>query len=146
MSLNTWLAKNLQYVLSTVEVFFVLFSCSSWLLWWTDLLVLFFVRVTSCQLRSALASALDSAKYVRCEGPAVLSSLSSVAQKTSSQRCVMHVGSDILPGRDLKLTFLSVTDTYVRTYITRVDPSFKASCYSNALGNKPPPRCIYQTG
>ena len=88
-------------MLSTVELFLVLFLLF-WLLWWTDLLVLFFVRVTSCRLRSALASALDSAKYVRCEGPAVLSFLSTVAQKTLSQRCVMHVGSDILPGRDLK--------------------------------------------
>ena len=50
----------------------------------------------------------------------------------------MHVVSDILPGRDRqpqidipkryrKLTFLTVTNTYVRTYIARIDPSFKAS-------------------
>ena len=51
--------KNLQYVLN--ELFLVLFLLS-WLLWWTDLLVLFFVRVTSRWLHSALASALDSAK------------------------------------------------------------------------------------
>ena len=80
MSLNTWLVKNLQYVLSTVELFLALFLLT-WLLWWTDLLVLFFVRVTSRQLCSALASALDSAKYVCCEGPATLSSPPSVAKK-----------------------------------------------------------------
>ena len=47
-------------VLSTVKLSLVLFF--------------FFVRVASRRLRSILASALDSAKYVRCEGPAVLSS------------------------------------------------------------------------
>ena len=70
--------KNLQYVLN--ELFLILFLLS-WLLWWTDLLVLFFVRVISRRLRSALASSLDSAKYVRCEGQAALSSPSSVSKK-----------------------------------------------------------------
>ena len=108
MSLNTWLVKNLQYVLSTLELFLVLFLLS-WLLRWTDLLVfdllvLFFVRVASRRLRSALASALDSAKYVCCEGLAALSSPSSVdVVPVLSQRRVMHVVSDILPGRDVKL-------------------------------------------
>ena len=74
------LVKNLQYVLSAVELFLVLFSLS-WLLRWTDLLVLFFVRVASHRLRSALASPLDSTKYVHCKGPATLSSSSSVAKK-----------------------------------------------------------------
>ena len=64
--------ENPQYVLSTVELFLVLLL--SWLLRSTNLVVLFFVRVTSRRLRSALASALDSDKYVRCEGPAALSS------------------------------------------------------------------------
>ena len=66
-------------MLSTVELFLVLFSLS-WLLRWTDLFVLFFVRVASRRLRLALTSALDSAKYVRCEGPATLSSPSSVVR------------------------------------------------------------------
>ena len=106
-------------LLSAVELSLVLFY--------------FFVRVASRRLRSVLASALDSAKYVRCEGPAALSSRPP-SPKTSSRRRrrrVMHVVSDIVPGRDLKLTFLSVTDTYVRThvrtYIARIDPSFRAS-------------------
>ena len=41
----------------------------------------FFVRVTSHRLRSALVSALDSAKYVCYEGPATLFSLTSIAKK-----------------------------------------------------------------
>ena len=41
----------------------------SWLLRWSDLFAFFFVRVASRRLRSALVSALDYAKYVRCEGP-----------------------------------------------------------------------------
>ena len=50
---------------SPIRAFFLLnYLLLSWLLWWTDLLVLFFVRVASHRLRSALASALDSAKYV----------------------------------------------------------------------------------
>ena len=32
-----------------------------------------------------------------------------------------------LRAHERKLTFLSVIDTYVRTYIARIDPSFKAS-------------------
>ena len=78
---DTWLVKNLQYVLSTVELFLVLFLLY-WLLQWIDLLVLFFVRVASRRLHSALVSALDFAKYVPCKGPAALSSPSSVAKKS----------------------------------------------------------------
>ena len=101
-------------MLSTVELFLLLFLLS-WLLQWTaDLLVLFFVGIASRRLRSALASALDSAKCIRCKGQAALSFPSSVAKKKmSSQRHVMHVVSDILPGHDLKLTFLSATQIYI---------------------------------
>ena len=102
------LMKDLQYVLSTVELFLALFLLS-WLLRWTDLLVLFFVRVASRRLRLALTSALDSAKYVRCEGPVTLSSPSSVVKINVARHHVMHVVSDILPGCDLNLTFLSAT-------------------------------------
>ena len=86
-------------------------SCSLLALLWTDLFVFFFVRVASRRLRSVLASALDSAKYVRCEGPAALSSRPPSRKTSSRRRRVMHVVSDsyILPGRDLKLTFLSGT-------------------------------------
>ena len=64
---NTWLVKTVQYVLSTFELFLVLFLLS-WLLWvgWQH---------------SALISALDSAKYVRYEGLAALSFPSSITQK-----------------------------------------------------------------
>ena len=58
------------------------FSCSLLaLLGFHGGLTSWFYRVTSHQVRSALTSALDSAKYVCCEGPAVLFSLSSVAKK-----------------------------------------------------------------
>ena len=83
MSLNTWLVKNLQYVLSTFELFVVLLLLS-WLLWWTDFFAFFPLRVTCCLLRSALVYALGSAKYVPCKGPAVRSFPSSVAKKHRS--------------------------------------------------------------
>ena len=86
----------------------VVFLLLSWLLQWADFFA-FFLRVASRQLHSALVYALGCAKYIRCEGPATLSTLSFCCQETSSCcHCVMHV-SDILPGRDLKLTFLSNT-------------------------------------
>ena len=90
--------KNLQYVLSTLELCLVLLLLS-WLLRWADFFAFFFfLRVASHQLHSVC---------VYCEGPAVLSSPSSVVrhQKTLSRhRHVMHV-SDILPRCECKLTF-----------------------------------------
>ena len=80
MSLKYLAVKNLQYVLSTVKLFLVLFLVS-WLLPWTDLLVLFFVRIASRRLRSALVSALDFAKYIHGKGSAAQSSPSSIAKK-----------------------------------------------------------------
>ena len=86
--------KNLQYVLSTVG-FFLFSSCSLGL--YGGLTVLSFVRVASRRLCSALASALDSAKYyvaktqLYCPPRPLL-------PKMSSQRRVMHVVSNILPG------------------------------------------------
>ena len=55
-------------------------------------------------------------KYVCCEGPAALSPCPAPG-----------VSANWNSERDLKLTFLSVTDTYVHTYIARIDPSFKVS-------------------
>ena len=106
--------KNLQYVFSTVELLLVLFLLS-WLLLWTDLLVLFLVRVASCQLHSALTSALDSAKYVRCKGPATLSSPSSVAKNVI---LTLHMVSDILPGRDRQPQIdIPKHDRRIRTHV-----------------------------
>ena len=74
---NTWLVKNLQYVLWTL-------SCSSvtlyWLLRWADFLAFF---SQSRQPSTAFSTHLCTwlCKYVRCEGPAALSSPSSVAKK-----------------------------------------------------------------
>ena len=64
--------------------------------------------------------------------------------ETSSWRpCVMHVS--VMPEllsvsanwyseHDLKLTFLSATDTYIHTHIPRIDFSFRTS--ANAFSNK----------
>ena len=102
---NTWLVRTLQYVLSTFELFLVLFLLS-WLPRWTDLFAFFFVRVASRRLRSALVSALDSTKYVRCEGPAALSSPSSIAKKRCLPNSVLH--------RCPRVMHVSVTpDSYV---------------------------------
>ena len=70
-----------QYVLSTSELFLVLLSLSWFLGEQTSLLS--FLRVASRQLHSAFVYVLGSAKYmyVRYEGPAALSSPSSVAKK-----------------------------------------------------------------
>ena len=67
MSLNTWLVKNLQYVLSTFELFLVLVLSLSWLLWWADFFT-FFLRVTSRRLHSALVYALSSANTYVAKG------------------------------------------------------------------------------
>ena len=50
----------------------------------------FFVTVASRRLRSAFVSTLDSAKYVRCGGPAALSSPSSIAKKRCPPSSVLH--------------------------------------------------------
>ena len=49
---NTWLVKTLQYVLSTFELFLVLFLLP-WFLRWTDFFA-FFLKVASRRLHSAL--------------------------------------------------------------------------------------------
>ena len=131
MSLNTWLVKNLQYMLSTVEFFLVLFLLS-WLLWWTDLLVLFFVRVPSCRLRSALTSALDSTKYVHWKAqPHCLPRPPSLKNIVPTSPCnargiqypawACHRPQIDIPKHD------GHVHTYVHSYIVRIDPSFKAS-------------------
>ena len=66
-TIPAWLVETLQYVLSTFEPFFFSLFCS-----------LGFYG----GLRSSLASALDSAKYVRCEGAAALSFPFSIAEKS----------------------------------------------------------------
>ena len=81
---NTWLAKTLQYVLSTFELFVDLLLLS-WHLRWTDLFAFFFVRVASHRLHSALVSVLGSTEYVHCEGPAVLSSSTFITKKRPSR-------------------------------------------------------------
>ena len=133
MSLNTWLA----YEGSPVHAFYcwTLFLLCGGLMYLFDFFS--FVRVVSCPatLSTRFCTWLRQIRTLRRPSCAVLPVL--CHQNTSSRRrhVLMHVisdmVSDILPGRDLQLTFLSVTDTYVHThvstYIARIDPSFKAS-------------------
>ena len=83
-------------------------------------LCFFFLRVASCRLRSALISALDSAKYVHCEGPAALSSPSSIAKKlrpSSTSSCNARFSDAQFLSVSTKMTFLSVTaSTYIHIY------------------------------
>ena len=96
-------------------------------------------------LCSALVSSLDFAKYVYCKGSccAVLPILHH--QETLSPNSIVHwlpsvmhisVTPEFLSVRanwhsecHRKLTFISVTETYVRRHILRIDPSFRASCW-----------------
>ena len=91
--------KESPYVLSTFELFLVLLSLS-WLLWWADFL-LFFLRVASRRLRSALVYALGSPNTYVTKGQLCCPPS---PRNASQRRCVMHV-SDNLPERDHKLTF-----------------------------------------
>jgi len=74
---NIWLVKTLQYVLSSF--FFLFTSCSLSIYGGLTSLIPF--SQSHLQLLSALISALDSAKHTRCEGPAALSSFSSITKK-----------------------------------------------------------------
>ena len=114
----TWFVKTFQYMLS------------AWLLRWTDFFA-FFVRVASHRLRSALVSALDSTKYVRCKSPAACPHCPPLPRNIVSPNSVLHRHPHVthisvmpdswgwvqinIPEHDRKLTFLSVT-TYVCTY------------------------------
>ena len=99
------------------------------------LFAFFFVRVASHRLRSALISALHSTNYV-------LSSPSSITKKCcphqlhppSMSLCNAHfsdarflsMSANWHPKHDHKLTFLSMTATYVHTHFQKIDPSFRA--------------------
>ena len=129
MSLNTWLVKNLQYMLSTVELFLVL-PLLYWLLWWADFFA--FIVSESSSVGCVQHSFMHLAPQICTSRRASHTALPVLpSQETLSRhRRVMHV-SGIMSGRERKLTFISVIDmyvrTYIRTYIARIDPSFKAS-------------------
>ena len=138
--------KNLQYMLSTFQLFLVLLSLY-WLLRWADFFAFFFLRVASHRLRSALVYALGFANTYIANGqprcPPHPLSPRNVVLTSSCNACIRYPAraherkltfrttSNDIPKRYRKLTFLSVTDMYVRTYIrmdiARIDPSFKAS-------------------
>ena len=115
----TWLVKTLHNVYLACEdspfaLCLVLFL-SSWLLLYVDFVCSFlFLSVTNRRLRSVL----DSAKHVRCGETAavhVTHEFLSVHVSASS-KCKFDI-----PERDRHVR------TYVRMYIARIDPSFKAS-------------------
>ena len=130
----TWLGKTPQHAF-----FFCTFSCSRIVLLAStvpSLRCFLFLNAVNCRLHSVL----DSAKHVCCGGPTALSYPSSIVkERRSSLSSIARQGIQYSPvsvhvmyeflcmKRERKLTFLSVTDTYVRTYIVRIDPSFKAS-------------------
>ena len=92
MSLNTWLVKYLQYMLSTVELFLVLGFYGGLTTWFYSLSDSLAV---GC-IQHSLLHLTPPNTYVAKAQPR-----SSIAKKTSSQRRrVMHVVSNILPGRD----------------------------------------------
>ena len=123
MSQKYLAVKNLQYVLSTVKLFVVLGFYGGLTSWFYSLSESLAV---GC-IQHLLLHLTPPNMYV---AKAQLHCPPHPPKKPSSQRrCVKHVVSDILCGLtiDLKLTFLSVTNTYVRMYIVRIDPSLKAS-------------------
>ena len=103
--------KNLQYVLSTVELFLVLFLLS-WLLRWTDLLVLFFVRVASHRLHSTLDRFCTP---LRCP-LRPLSPKNVILMSLCNARGIGY----ILPGRDRRPQIdIPKRDRHIRLYVCR---------------------------
>ena len=134
MSQNTWLAKNLQYVLSTFELFLVLPSLYL-LLRWADFFAFF--GFESPAVGYIQHSFMHLALQIRTSQRASHAALPVLrSQETLSQCCHVMQVSSILSGRERKLTFLSVTDTYVRTYTRTLREEIPHSkpC-ANALSN-----------
>ena len=125
-------------------LFFWTFSCFRLALLASTVPWLLFLNATNCRLRSVL----DSAKRVRCGGPTALSYPSSIVKKRRSSlssitsgyarhsRTVsVHMTYEF---RDVRVLWRVQIDIpkrnrHVRTYIAKIDPSFKPS--RNALGN-----------
>ena len=130
------------YMLSSFELlsssYALLASMVDWLFWFL------FLRVASSQLRSVL-------NFIHCKGLAALSSLSSLSSITKKRHptslcntCIRawvqidipNIPSDCNPKHACKLTFLSVTDTYVHMHMPRIDPTFKASRLTISATNR----------
>ena len=114
----TWLVKTLHNVLLSFALPLVLFL-PSWLLLYIDFgAVSFSVSPTvGCIQYSTLQNAYVDA--------AALSSASSIVKKRrSSLSSIVHGTHELLSvhvsANECKLTFLNVTDTYVRTYIAGI--------------------------
>ena len=124
--------SGLWRLCSTCFLWFLVLFLLSWLLRWTDLLVLFFVRVANRRLRSALVLDLTPPNTYIVKGqprcPPCPPSPRNVSPNSILHQCPheMHVSVTPdswawlqidIPKYDRKLTFLSVTNTYVRMYI-----------------------------
>ena len=120
---NRWCGK--KYTISVCfllfEHFLVLFLLSSSMVDW--LLCFLFLWVISCQLCSALASALNSAKYIHCTllycpphppSPGnIISSPNSVLQPP----CVMHISVTHSSWAWVQMDILIKCDWHVHVYI-----------------------------
>ena len=133
--------KYLAYEESSIRAFnFFFFFCRSlgFLGFFSSLLL--FLRVGSCRLRSALVYVLCSANMYAVKGqlccpPRPLSARNVVSTWLCNARIRYPAWAwtqIYIPKRYHKLTFLSMTDTYVHTYvhmyIARINPSFIALC------------------
>ena len=128
----TWLVKTPQRAF-----FFCTFSCSCLALIASTVQWLrYYLYLNAANHR--LHSVLNSAKYVRCGGPATLSYPSSIVKKCrSSLSSIARHPVFLCVNAHMMHEFLCVhvsanwpfwvwqTRTYVRTYIARMDPSFK---------------------
>ena len=128
----TWLVKTLDNLISSFALSLILFvSTVHWLR------CFLFLNATNRRLRSVH----DSTEHIRCGGPAALSYPSAIVKKRSSSLSSIARLGIRYPRMSVHMTheFLWVhvsanwhswawqTRTYVHTYITRIDPSFKAS-------------------
>ena len=127
---NTWLVKNLQYVLSTSDS---TLSCSSVPLLASTagwLLCLFFLELPAvgCVQHSTIHGLSSANTYVAKGQPCCL--------PYHPSSCIARIRYPALPqAHKHQLTFrawpqidIPKCDRHMHTYIARTDPSFKASC------------------
>ena len=85
---------------------------------------------------SIIVSAINNLKmmgggHAVHEQQAILSTTVVISHTVCMERADPQRGVAIITGcyhASRPLTFLNMTDTYIRTYIVRIDPSFKTSC------------------
>ena len=120
---NTWFAKTLQYVVSTFEFFLVL-SLLSWLLQWTDLFTISLPEwlAVSCVQHSFLhlTPPIPTLWRPSCTVLPILHHQETLSpQLLTPSTCTFQwcLSANWHSKHEHKLTFLSVTATYIRTYV-----------------------------